>query len=165
MEATQQENMQKILQQETEITLAYFNGRSLKQLAEYLMKEMERTTTPLTARITKNDQQILFHYVTNGCALDKDNWVRRKTNTVLNFGHCSQWFYYKVQGNHEELITKYGLSLSDYTVSGGAVPIIVKDVGCVGVVAISGYSGPWEDHDLAINALLFVKAQQAGEEK
>jgi len=160
MENTPSENMQKVLEQEEETTLDYFDKTSLATIASYLFKQLNQSTVPLTVRITFRDGQILFHYSANGCAADKDNWVRRKTNTVLNFGHSSQWFYYKTGGNHDELTIKYGLSLTDYTTSGGAVPIFVKDVGLVGAIAVSGFSGPWDDHDLAIDALRFLKADQ-----
>jgi uncharacterized protein (UPF0303 family) len=160
MTATNQEYMQQILQQETEITLDHFNAGDLRTLVDYLIDQMDKATVPLTCRVTLKEKHILFHYAANGCALDKDNWVRRKTNTVLNFGHSSQWFYYKTNGDHNELIVKYGLSLTDYTVSGGAIPILVNKIGCIGALAISGYSGPWEDHDLALNALRHLKAKQ-----
>ena len=160
METNTQENMQKILQQEEETTLDCFDAKSVRILADYLMGKMDQDAVPLTVRITLKDHHILFHYSANNCAQDKDNWVRRKTNTVLNFGHSSQWFYFKTQGNHDELTVKYGLSLSDYTVSGGAVPIILKACGCIGALAVSGYSGPWDDHNLAIAALMHLKEYQ-----
>ncbi len=160
MEASNLENMQKILQQEAELTLDYFDSQSVRILADYLMDVMDRDRIPLTVRVTLKDHHILFHYSSNNCAQDKDNWVRRKTNTVLNFGHSSQWFYYKTVGNHDELTIKYGLSLSDYTVSGGAVPIMIKACGCIGALAVSGYSGAWDDHDLAVAALRHLKEKQ-----
>ena len=157
METDPKELMQQIIDQEQEIVFDFFDSTMLRKLADYLMDEMDKAIVPLTAAVTIKDHHKLFHYSANGCSQDKDNWVRRKTNTVLNFGHSSQWFYYKTLGNHEELTVKYGLSLKDYTVSGGAVPILIKGIGCIGAVAVSGYSGPWDDHDLAMRALRYVK--------
>jgi uncharacterized protein (UPF0303 family) len=125
----------------------------------YYREKVDESTTPLTVRITKG-KQIMFHYVANDNSLDKDNWVRRKINSVMNFHHSSLWLHYKTNGDGNQLMLKYGLSMEDYTVSGGAVPIIVKGVGVIGAIAISGYSGLWEDHDMGIEALQWLKGEQ-----
>ncbi|MDD6467247.1 MAG: heme-binding protein [Erysipelotrichaceae bacterium] len=151
-----------ILQQEQEIILDHFDQDDLKLLAFDLMKHADESTIPLTIRITKG-QQILFAYVANQNSLDKDNWVRRKINTVMNFGHSSLWLYYKTNGDSQQLMQKYGLSMEDYTVSGGAVPLFVKGVGLIGAVAVSGYSGIWDDHQLIIDALKNLKEKQHAE--
>lgn len=153
------EALAKILAQEKETELEHFHQGDMKKLALYLMEKADESTTPLTVRITKGTQ-IMFHYVANDNSLDKDNWVRRKINSVNNFHHSSLWLHYKTNGDNQQLMLKYGLSMENYTVSGGAVPIIVKGVGVVGAIAISGYSGLWEDHDMGIEALLWLKGVQ-----
>lgn len=156
---TAQEALAKIIEQEKEIVLEHFHQEDMKKLSLYLMEKADESVTPLTIRITKG-AQIMFHYVANDNSLDKDNWVRRKINTVMNFGHASLWLYYKTNGDANQLMLKYGLSMEDYTVSGGAVPIIVKNVGVIGAVAVSGYSGVWDDHDMGIEALKWLKGEQ-----
>ena len=154
--------MERLIKEEKEVELKRFNEVDLARMARFLMKRTEESVAPLTVRITKNDQ-ILFHYVANNCAADKDNWVRRKTNSVLNFGHSTLWLYYKTDMNTEQLVEKYGLSKDDYTISAGAVPIMVRGVGMVGVLAASGYSGLRDDHDLCIQALNYVKGEMNNE--
>ncbi|MBR5795040.1 MAG: heme-binding protein [Erysipelotrichaceae bacterium] len=153
------EALAKILAQEKEVELEHFHQGDMRKLALYLMQKADESTTPLTVRITKG-KQIMFHYVANDNSLDKDNWVRRKINSVMNFHHSSLWLHYKTNGDANQLMLKYGLSMEDYTVSGGAVPIIVKGVGVIGAIAISGYSGLWEDHDMGIEALQWLKGEQ-----
>lgn len=148
-----------IVEQERQVELEHFHQEDLKWIAFYLMEKADQSTTPLTVRITKGNQ-ILFAYVANQNSLDKDNWVRRKINSVMNFGHSSLWLHYKTNGDSNQLMLKYGLSMEDYTVSGGAVPICVKGVGLIGAIAVSGYSGLWEDHNLIIDALLALKETQ-----
>ena len=80
------EALAKILAQEKEVELEHFHQGDMRKLALYLMQKADESTTPLTVRITKG-KQIMFHYVANDNSLDKDNWVRRKINSVMNFHH------------------------------------------------------------------------------
>ena len=162
MEFNKEGAMERLVKEEKEVELRRFSEVDLARMARFLMQRADESTIPITIRITKNDQ-ILFHYVANNCAADKDNWVRRKINSVMNFGHSSLWLYYKTDMNTEQLVEKYGLSKEDYTISAGAVPIMVRGVGMVGAIAVSGYSGLRDDHDLCIQALRYVKGEANNE--
>jgi len=142
--------------EEQDTILEHFNSDDLSKMCHFLMNRLDEIGKPVTVRIT-GINQTLFHYVSCGCTPDKDNWVRRKTNSVLNFGHSSLWLFYKTEKDQNQLIEKYGLSLEDYTISAGAVPILVKDVGMIGVIAVSGYYGLREDHDICLEVLKHIK--------
>lgn len=120
-------------------------------LGTFFYKYAKAHQIDLCADIYANGRT-LFHFSTDHCTADKDNWLRRKWNTVLHFAHSTQFMYTKCKGDENLLASKYGCSLQDMTLTPGAFPILVKKVGCIGAVAVSGLK-PEEDHQLILKGL------------
>ncbi|CAM1507974.1 Fc.00g048220.m01.CDS01 [Cosmosporella sp. VM-42] len=104
-----------------------------------------------------NSSQVLFQTVTGpGISPDNEQWVRRKRNTVLRFGHSTWFMHCKFEGDEAAFAAKFGISdekKGDYAIHGGAVPIRVKGVeGIVAVVVVSGLKQD-EDHGVIIDVI------------
>ncbi len=89
-----------------------------------------------------------LQFIPGAMSPDKQNWLRRKRNTVLHFGMSTMEFHKKIQGDASLISEKYGLDASAYTVVPGAIPLEMEYGGVVGCLAITGLS-PEEDHALA----------------
>lgn len=75
--------------------------------------------------------KVVYHYCDLSLCLDKNNWLKRKRNTVLYFEMSSFDINKKLANDSSLLVSKYGLNLKDYCLTPGAVPIILKDLGVI----------------------------------
>jgi uncharacterized protein (UPF0303 family) len=80
---------------------------------------------------------------------DNDSWIRRKGNVVRRFGHSSLYVGRLCRDAGTTIEARYGVPTADYAAHGGAFPLLVRDVGPVGVVAVSGLP-QLEDHALVV---------------
>ncbi|MCI6157697.1 MAG: heme-binding protein [Peptoniphilaceae bacterium] len=118
-----------------------------------------RISNPQAAIEVYCQGRISLLFLPQAMSRDKRNWLRRKRNTVLQFGMSTYDFHKKVQGDESLLSSKYGLKAEDFTAVPGAVPLEIESVGIVGCLAITGLS-PEEDHELAVHLLNLAIGRQ-----
>jgi uncharacterized protein (UPF0303 family) len=106
---------------------------------------------PVAVDISRNGQQ-LFHAALPGTSADNDEWIRRKTAVVNRFGHSSLYMRQSFLERGTTFEEATGLDLREYAAHGGGFPILVRDVGPVGVVVVSGLP-QLEDHRMVVAAL------------
>lgn len=94
----------------------------------------------------------LFFAATAGATSGNKAWAERKTGTVKLLLKSS----YRVvleRGDKPRLLEpQWALETTEYALAGGAFPIVVKGVGIVGAVAVSGLSER-DDHEFARAAI------------
>lgn len=138
-------------QQEQELQFTSFSNDMALALGLRLVELARQQGKAVTVNIARNGQ-VLFHHAMPGTSNDQADWIRRKNNVVARFGHSS--FHvgteYKNRGAVFEDV-KY-FDGKDYAAHGGAFPIIIRDVGIVGTVTVSGLPQA-EDHALAVEAI------------
>ena len=148
-----------LLHQEEELQFRRFDNDTALRLGLLLVDVAKRERKAITVDISRNGQQ-LFHCALDGTSTDNDVWVKRKSNVVTHFGHSSLYMgaHYRAKGTTFEASAR--LDPSQYAAHGGAFPVIVKGVGPVGVVAVSGLP-QLEDHELVVNQLReFLRGEQ-----
>jgi len=106
---------------------------------------------PVAVDISRNGQQ-LFHAALPGTSADNDDWIRRKTAVVNRFGHSSLYMRQSFLERGTTFEEATGLDPREYAAHGGAFPILVRNVGPVGVVVVSGLP-QLEDHALVVSAI------------
>ena len=129
--------------------LAWEIGNAARNLAIEKFPE-----SPVVVDITLTSGQVLFHATSgNGTALDNDDWVRRKRNSVFKFGKSSLFMGAKVRLKGVPISDALYVSATDYAVHGGSVPIRLKgsDV-LIGALTVSGLA-QGDDHLVAIKTL------------
>ncbi len=93
----------------------------------------------------------VFQHVTEGAAKHNVDWLQRKVNTVNQFGKSSLrvWAEFESTG-----LTMEGERLApmQFAMCGGGFPLIVRGVGQVGVIAVSGLPH-LDDHQVIVEAL------------
>jgi len=149
--------LQELLQQEEELQFTSFTNEMALELGMALL-DAARTHGQVTIDITRYGQQ-LFHYAMSGTSADNDHWIRRKNNVVARFGHSSYYMGRQLAKAGQTMEEKYLLPSSEYAAHGGAFPLIVRDVGVIGSITISGLPQA-EDHEVVVTTLrAFLKAR------
>ena len=87
-----------------------------------------------------------------GTSPDNDAWIRRKNNVVNRFGHSSLYIGIVLKQAAQTMEEKYLLSSHDYAAHGGAFPLIIREVGVVGTITVSGLPQR-EDHALVVTTI------------
>jgi uncharacterized protein (UPF0303 family) len=137
--------------EEEELQFTSFTNDDAWTLGTALVAAARRESAPVAIDITRNGHQ-LFRAALTGTAPDNDSWIRRKAAVVQRFGHSSLYMrtLCAVDGTTAE--ERFGLDPQRYAAHGGAFPILVRSVGPVGVVVVSGLPQV-ADHRMVVTAL------------
>jgi len=137
--------------QEEELQFSSFTANDAWDLGSALVARARRENLPVAVDITRNRHQ-LFHAALPGATPDNDSWIRRKTRVVNRFGHSSLYMGESARAAGTTFEEKFGLDPQRYAAHGGAFPILVRSVGPVGVVVVSGLP-QIDDHRMVVDAL------------
>ena len=146
-----QELLRVLLHQEQTLQLSMFTNETAFELGMRLVEAARQQQKAITVDICRNGQQ-LFHCALPGTAADNDEWIKRKNRVVNRFGHSSFYMGNLYKSKNTTIQDSALLDPSEYAPHGGAFPIIVKDVGVVGTVTVSGLP-QHEDHQLVVQVL------------
>ncbi|RHZ76808.1 hypothetical protein Glove_192g10 [Diversispora epigaea] len=163
MTTTDHQTVSQLLQQELDFQFLAFDSLIAFDLGLLILTNAKQKGIPVVISITLNSH-LLFHYSMPGTTpVDAEN-VRKKNNVVNKFHHSSLYVneYLKQQNNSTHLI----IDDKDYLANGGAFPLIVKGVGVVGTITVSGPSSHLEDHELLVISLKdFFGLEKEGKNK
>jgi uncharacterized protein (UPF0303 family) len=140
-----------LLSQETELQFRAFRNEDALSLGMKLVERAKADGKPVTVDICRNGQQ-LFHCALSGTSADNDAWIRRKNNVVNRYGHSSFYVGSLFRAKNTTFEQGSRLDAEQYAAHGGAFPIIVRDVGVVGTVTVSGLPQE-EDHRFVVQVL------------
>ena len=143
--------LSELKQQEEEVQFASFTNETALAVGMALLQEARKRSRPVAIDITRSGQQ-LFHFAMAGTSIDNDQWIRRKNNVVHRFGHSSYHMGISLKNADQSMEEKYLIPSSEYAAHGGAFPLIIKDVGVVGTITVSGLPQQ-EDHELVVTTL------------
>ncbi len=144
-------DLQPLLAQEKELKFEQFDNNIAWQLGCLIKKNAEQAGVNVAIDITRNGH-CLFRYAMPGTAPDNQKWIERKRNVVDRYLHSS-WYmgqYYKLKGK-----TIAEASLVDpnqFAPYGGSFPLIIRGVGVVGSITVSGLP-QYEDHQLVVDSI------------
>ncbi|MCL6606079.1 MAG: heme-degrading domain-containing protein [Paenibacillus sp.] len=143
--------LQELLKLEEEIVFSRFTNEMAVEVGLKLYETAREQGKTITIDITRNGHR-LFHLAMEGTAADNEQWIRRKNNVVNRFGHSSYYISNMLKESGATFEQVFEVSGADYAAHGGAFPIIIRNVGIVGTVTVSGLPQK-EDHDLAVEVL------------
>ncbi|MDI3294460.1 heme-degrading domain-containing protein [Janthinobacterium tructae] len=143
--------LQTLAQQEETLQFERFDNDAALAVGLWIVEEVRKRGKAVTVNITRNGQT-LFHHAMTGATADQADWIRRKNQTVQRFCHSSYYMgiSYKSRGSTFEDV-KY-LDDIEYAGHGGAFPLLIRGVGLVGTVSVSGLAQA-DDHALVVAAL------------
>src|ERR1700712_37426 len=137
--------------EEAELQFASFTNDDAWALGTALVAAArdQQAAVPIDAR--RNGHQ-LFHAALPGATPDNDGWIERKARVVDRFGHSSLYVRQSSIERGTTFEVEFGLDPGRYAAHGGGFPILVRDVGPVGVVVVSGLP-QLEDHRMVVTAI------------
>lgn len=151
--------LSELAEQEHELQLVRFHHGHAWALGLALVEAARALQAGVVVDIERGGQQ-LFHAALPGTAPDNDYWIRRKGNVVRRFGHSSLHVGQQCREQGTTFEAKFGLPSEEYAAHGGAFPLVIRDVGPVGVVAVSGLPQV-QDHRLVVAVLRDFLAGQS----
>jgi uncharacterized protein (UPF0303 family) len=137
--------------EEEELQFSAFTNDDAWELGSALVVAAHRELAPVAVDITRNRHR-LFHAALPGATPDNASWIQRKTRVVNRFGHSSLYVRQSSVERGTTFDEEFGLDPARYAAHGGAFPILVRSVGPVGVVAVSGLP-QLEDHRMVVAVL------------
>jgi uncharacterized protein (UPF0303 family) len=137
--------------QEAALVLSRFDAADAWRLGESLKRRAESKGQAVLIEIRIAGHTV-FCYAMPGTAPANADWARRKRNTVELLQRSSYGVGLGLQREGSSLEAKMGLPTRDYASHGGGLPMVVRGVGCIGVVTVSGLPQR-EDHEMVVAAL------------
>lgn len=144
------DNYQVVLEQERLLVFDHFNYEDAWNLGSMIVNRARKQELAISAEIWIGDYQV-FRAALSGTSPYNAYWMQRKVNTVNMFHKSSLRLYYMNEAGEGGLPDAY-LSQETYSFMGGAFPIVVKNVGFVGVACVSGLSQTM-DHQVTVDGI------------
>ena len=143
--------LEELLSQEDELQFSSFTATTAWELGCALVDAARRDGHAVTVDIRRGDQQ-LFHAALEGTQPNNDVWIERKNRVVRRFGHSSLY----IGRLHEQAGTSFAdrelVDPQEFAAHGGAFPLIVRAVGVIGTITVSGLPQE-DDHNLVVTVL------------
>ena len=152
------DELEELLLQEEELQFTTFTNATAWELGCALVDAAQRDRLGVTIDIRRGDQQ-LFHAALAGTAANNDAWIERKNRVVRLFGHSSFYIGSKHRADGTDFAERELLDPREYAAHGGAFPVIVRGVGMVGTVTVSGLPQA-DDHRLVVDVLRAFLAER-----
>ena len=144
-------DLERLALQEQQLMFEQFDPNIAWNLGCEMQARASGLQAAVVIDISLHDRQ-LFYLAMPGTTPDNADWVRRKRNTVLRCHQSSYAIGLKSQLDDIGFFEKTGASLKDYTVHGGSFPIMLKNLGCIGAITVSGLPQR-QDHNFVIETL------------
>ena len=137
--------------QEAELQFTSFTNDDAWDLGSALVAAARRSGAPVAVEISRNGHR-LFSVALTGASPDNASWIERKARVVHRFGHSSLHVRQSFVERGTTFEEALGLDPQLYAAHGGAFPVIVRDVGSIGVVVVSGLP-QLDDHEMVVAAV------------
>ena len=137
--------------EEEELQFGSFTNDDAWDLGAALVAAARRDGAPVAVDVSRHGHQ-LFHAALPGTSPDNDSWIQRKTRVVHRFGHSSLFVRQASLERGTTFEMEFGLDPARYAAHGGAFPVVVRSVGPVGAVVVSGLP-QLEDHRMVVAAI------------
>jgi uncharacterized protein (UPF0303 family) len=144
--------------EEEELQLARFTNEDAWTLGTALVTRARAEQLPVAIEVSRHSHQ-LFHAAMTGATLDNESWIQRKARVVHRFGHSSLYVRQRSREAGTTFEEQFELDPQLFAAHGGGFPLIVRDVGPIGAVVVSGLPQV-EDHRMVVAALRELIAQQ-----
>ncbi len=144
-------DLEQLRQQEQTLQFSRFDNEDAWQLGCLIKRRAEQAGVNVAIDITRNGL-CLFRYAMPNTAPDNQHWMERKRNVVERYLHSS-WYmgqYYLAKGKSIEQASL--VKESQFAPHGGSFPLIIKNVGVVGSITVSGLP-QYEDHKLVVDSI------------
>jgi uncharacterized protein (UPF0303 family) len=149
--------LSELADQEQRLVFARFDNDTAWRLGVALTEAARSQGLPLVVSVRRNGQR-LFHAALPGTSADNDAWIERKSAVVDRFGHSSFFVGAQFRAGGTDFDAASRLDHDHFAAHGGMFPVVVRDVGVVGTVGVSGLPQA-KDHAFVVEQLeAFLRA-------
>jgi uncharacterized protein (UPF0303 family) len=148
---TEAERLAQLTEQEQRLQFTRFDNETALALGAQLLAAARERGLAVTISVRRNGQR-LFHAALPGTSADNDAWIERKSRVVDRYGHSSFLIGTQFRANGGSFEQHSRLDHDLYAAHGGVFPVIVRDVGVVGTVGVSGLPQA-DDHAFVVEQL------------
>lgn len=148
---TDADRLAQLADQEERLQFTQFDNETALTLGAQLLAAARERGLPVTISVRRNGQR-LFHAALPGTSADNDAWIDRKSRVVDRYGHSSFLVgtQFRAKGGSFEEDSR--LDPDEYAAHGGVFPVLVRGVGPVGTVGVSGLPQA-DDHAFVVEQL------------
>ena len=143
--------LNKLLQEEQDLQFERFDEDAAWELGSAIVRRSIAENLSITIDITRGGRQV-FHAARPGTSPDNDEWVKRKTRLAYRFEHSSFYIGQALKSKGKTLEEAYLISEKEFAAHGGCFPVLIKGVGMVGTVTVSGLPQS-EDHRIVVEEI------------
>ena len=144
-------SLDQLAAEEAELQFSAFTEDDAWALGGAMVATARQAGAPVAIDIRRHGHQ-LFHAALPGSSPDNDRWIERKIRVVDRFGHSSLYMRTLCAQDGSTLQEKFLLDEREFAAHGGAFPLLVRGVGPVGTVVVSGLPQV-DDHRMVVAAL------------
>jgi uncharacterized protein (UPF0303 family) len=145
------EDIQKVAEQEAALVFGRFDEATAFAVGSLIRERALADKLPIVIDIQTWDRP-LFYAALPGSTGSNPNWARRKRNVVKMFLKSTYRMVLEKARPDRTFPVGEGLDPVDYVLAGGGFPVHVKNVGVIGVIAVSGLPER-QDHEVIVAAL------------
>ncbi|WP_391090155.1 heme-degrading domain-containing protein [Vibrio sp. NH-UV-68] len=153
-------DLNQLLLQEAELQFEVFNNQTAWELGSLIKSRAEAKQVNVAIEIVRNGHR-LFSFAMPDTSRDNQRWIERKRNVVDRYEHSS-WYmgqYYKAKGKTIDQASL--VDAKEFAPYGGSFPLIIRGVGVVGSISVSGLP-QYEDHKLVVDTITeFLAGERA----
>ncbi len=154
---TEADRLAQLADQEERLQFTKFDNETALALGRQMLDAAQEQGLPVTISIRRNGQR-LFHAALPGTSADNDAWIDRKSRVVDRYGHSSFLVGTRFRAKGGSFEEHSRLDLDHYAAHGGVFPVLVRGVGPVGTVGVSGLPQA-DDHAFVVEQLeLFLNS-------
>ena len=144
-------SLEQIKRQEQLLQFTAFNNDTALTIGNKIVEFAKADKVAVSVDITMNGTQLFFHGM-QGTTRNNQDWIRRKNNIVNRTGHASFYVHTEAKKNGQDFDNLPTFDRTDYAAHGGAFPLVIKGMGQVGTITVSGLPGE-DDHAMVVRAL------------
>jgi uncharacterized protein (UPF0303 family) len=152
--------LEELAAQEADLVLPRLTHQDCLTLGLALLEVASAESLPVVVDVRHGDQ-VVFHAALPGTSATNDLWVERKVRVVRLVGTSSLRAGAEAAAAGVPFEERQRVDPLRFAAHGGAFPLVVADVGLVGVVTVSGLPQV-EDHSLVVGVLRRFAENLAG---
>ena len=137
--------------QEQKLQFSSFSEEDAWNLGQAMRATATSKKHPFVIDIRVSGRKLFFTALP-GSVPENENWVQRKINIVMLKHKSSYHIGREIAQNGKVLNEAQGFNPIDIAPHGGCFPIIIKNVGIVGTITVSGIPQR-EDHNFVVEQL------------
>jgi uncharacterized protein (UPF0303 family) len=146
-----EQERQRVEAEERDLVFGRFTNEDALALGLLLVEKAQARQLPVAIDVERSGQR-LFHFAATGTTPDNAAWIERKKNLVRRMFRSSYAVGLKLAATGKTLDDGMGPAAADCAAHGGCFPVVVRGVGFVGTVTVSGLPQK-DDHDLVVEAI------------